>query len=71
MKETIKKLKTGQVEVRTTVEHDEVVTYNPEVLARDVKNAEAVVAQRESELAAAVKNLDTLEALKIKVDKAK
>ena len=71
MKETIKKLKTGQVEVRTTVEHDEVVTYNPEVLARDVKNAEAVVAQRESELATAENNLQTFKDLKIKISNIK
>jgi hypothetical protein len=71
MKETIKKLSTGHVEIRTTVEHDEVVTYKPEILAQDVENAEKVVAQRESELATAVKNLSNLKSLKNKVDKAK
>jgi len=71
MKEKIKKLKTGHVEIRTTVEHDEVVTYKPEVLAQNVKDAEEVVIQRESELASAIKNLDTLKSLQTKVNKAK
>jgi|ETNmetMinimDraft_26_1059896.scaffolds.fasta_scaffold40450_1 hypothetical protein len=70
-KEKVTKLKTGHIEIRTTVEHDEVVTYKSEVLDRDVKAAEETVKQRESELVASESALATLKAIKVKVDKAK
>ena len=71
MIEKIKKLKTGHIEIRTTVEHDEVVTYKPEVVEQDLKNAEEVVTQRKSELASAEKNLQHFKDLKLKISKVK
>jgi len=71
MKETLKKLKTGIVEITSEVVSTEVLTVNPAVLDRDIIAAEEAVTRRKSELATAEKNLKHFKDLKVKISKAK
>lgn len=71
MKETLKKLDTGVVEIQQEVTRVETITVNPEVLDEDIRSAEFAVEQRISELASAENNLKHLKDLKIKISKAK
>jgi hypothetical protein len=71
MKETLKKLEGGVVEIQREVTNTETITVNPEVLDEDIRSAEAVVIQRESELASAQLNLQNLKDLSTKIKTAK
>lgn len=71
MKETIKKLDTGHVEIKQEIIRYETFTVQPEQLDRDIESADAVVKLRVSELTAAEKNLADFKALKVKISKAK
>lgn len=71
MKETLKKLEGGVVEIQREVTNTETITVNPAVLDEDIRSAEAVVIQRESELASAQINLQNLKDLRTKIKTAK
>lgn len=71
MKETFKKLNNGIVEIQQEVTRVETITINPEVLDEDIRSAEFVVTQRQSELAVAESNLQHLKDLRTKIKTAK
>lgn len=71
MKETLTKLEGGVVEIQREVTNVETFTVNPAVLDEDIRSAEAVVLQRESELASAELNLQNLKDLRTKIKTAK
>jgi hypothetical protein len=70
-KETLKRLEPNIVEIKREVTNFETITVNEDVLNEDIRSAEAVVLQRESELASAESNLETLRALKTKIKNTK